>query len=455
MDELKIKYALYANAFAPRPIRPEIGGWSGTDEKMVDGANPQPWHCLPYIEGNTCGLELVYQFETPCDVVNDNGVVRFEWDFAKEPGGILTGFEFLFFSPARAAKYYLFNSRIDVMPPPGYALRIEPHPRYFTADSDTFPLAMYAHLQSEWYPRLLSMAFRAPRPGQRHLFRKGEPYAQVLCVPRKLTHEPVPMSPAEEKQRRELERIMTEAKSDIADHNWRHPDGVEFNNHYKLLARAFARDGMPGVEAAIHAAMKKRALAIPPDKTFAEYLAMGRAYLSEQKYEHAHRAYLHALRLEPNNPAALAQMGICFANFGGKMDALELMAAAVAAAPREADYRWNLAELQRELGRFGDAEATIRTVLALTPNDAGAMCFLGLVLILQGNLAEGLAAYRSAASYPFAGVHVQIGDALAKHGAPEARACYEAALALDPSFAPAQQGLRDLTVTAIRASEGS
>jgi len=447
MDNLQIKYALYANALPPRAIRPEIGGWSGTAEKMVDGSNPQPWHCLPYIEGNTCGLELLYQFETPCDVVNDNGVVRFEWDFAKEPERVLTGFEFLLFSPTRAAKYYLFNSRIDLQPPPGYALRIEPHPRFFTAETDTFPLAMYAHLQSEWYPRLLSMAFRAPRPGQRHLFRKGEPYAQVLCVPRKLSHAPIPMSAEEEKARRALERDMLEARSEIADHNWRHPDGVWFNNHYKLLARAFARGGLPGVEAAVRTAMKKQGETLPADKTVAEYIAMGRAYLNEQKFEHAHRAYAHALRLEPSHPAALAEMGVCFADFGGKMDALELMKAAVAAAPHVPGYRWNLAGLQRELGLYLDAEANIRSVLNLVPADAGAACFLGLVLILQGRVAEGLNAYRPASGYPFADVHTQIGDALAAHGAPEAQACYEAALALDPNFAPAQRGLQALTRT--------
>src|SRR5437016_5074797 len=103
MEKLNIKYATYMNSQPPRPIRLEIGGWSGTPEKMVDGSNPQPWHCLPFVEGSTYGLEIVYSFAPPCDVVNDNGRVYVDWDFASEPG--LTGSEFLLFSPVRNAKY--------------------------------------------------------------------------------------------------------------------------------------------------------------------------------------------------------------------------------------------------------------------------------------------------------------------------------------------------------------
>src|SRR5262249_3844267 len=153
-------------------------------------------------EGCTYGLELVYPFETECQVVNDNGDVRFEWDFAREPGGVLTGGEFMHFAPRRATKYYLFNTRVDIQAPPGHVLRTEPHPRSFTDDIGTVPLAMIAHLQNEWYPRVLFVVFRAPRPGERHVFRKGEPYVQLLFVPQRVRYEPTPLSPEEEAARR-------------------------------------------------------------------------------------------------------------------------------------------------------------------------------------------------------------------------------------------------------------
>src|SRR5947208_596092 len=103
MDHLPIKYSTYASALPPRPIRLAVGDWSGTSAKMEDGSDPQPWHCLPFVEGSTHGLELIYPYEVECQVVNDSGIVRFDWDYAKEPGGELTGAEFLLFSPVRAS----------------------------------------------------------------------------------------------------------------------------------------------------------------------------------------------------------------------------------------------------------------------------------------------------------------------------------------------------------------
>ena len=168
MDILNIKYSTYASALPPRPIRISVGGWSGSLAKMEDESDPQPWHCLPYVEGATHGLELVYPYENECHVVNENGSVRFEWDYAKEPGGEVTGAEFLLFAPAHMSKFYLFNTRLDLEAPPGHVIRSEPHPRFYTDETGTVPLAMVSHLQNEWYPKLLFVVFRAPRPGQRN-----------------------------------------------------------------------------------------------------------------------------------------------------------------------------------------------------------------------------------------------------------------------------------------------
>src|SRR3954447_16435738 len=257
MDQLKIKYSVFPGVLPPRPIRLEIGGWSGADEKMVDGSNPQPWHCLPFVEGATHWVELIYPYETPCDVVNDQGAVRFDWNYAGEPGGALTGAEFILFAPVKAAKYYMFNTRVDLQAPPGYAVRTEPHPRFYTDETGTFPFAIVGHLQSEWYSRKTFVVFRAPQPGQRHLFRKGEPFAQVLFVPKRITYEVEQMTPEEEKVRRQRERDVQAARYELATNHWRPPDGVRFNNHYKLLARAHATGGIVAVEDVIRAAFAK------------------------------------------------------------------------------------------------------------------------------------------------------------------------------------------------------
>src|SRR5437899_375773 len=85
MDKLKVKYATYSKAMPPQPIRLKTPGWAGNPDKMEDGSPGQPWHCLPFVEASTYGLELIYQFDTECQIINDNGLVRIDWDFAKEP----------------------------------------------------------------------------------------------------------------------------------------------------------------------------------------------------------------------------------------------------------------------------------------------------------------------------------------------------------------------------------
>ena len=127
MAKLDVKYFVYDNSSPPRPIRMSVPGWSGPPQKMIDGSEPQPWHCLPFTEGSTYGLELLYPYETECHVVNEDGLVRFDWDFAAEPGGMLTGGEFVTFFPKEASKYYVFHTPLNVRAPAGYTLRTEPH----------------------------------------------------------------------------------------------------------------------------------------------------------------------------------------------------------------------------------------------------------------------------------------------------------------------------------------
>src|ERR1700675_1130904 len=102
METVPIKISAYNGALPPRPIRMANVRWGGLPQKMEDGSDPQPWHCLPFVEGSTYGLELIYPYEKECHVVNDDGSVRFEWDFANEPGGGVTGAEFVLFSPVLA-----------------------------------------------------------------------------------------------------------------------------------------------------------------------------------------------------------------------------------------------------------------------------------------------------------------------------------------------------------------
>ena len=243
-----IKVGAKNNDLPLKAIRISTPGWAGEPVKMEDGAAIQPFHCLPFVEGSTYGLELQYPHATECHVINEGGVPRFSWDFLNEPGGSLKGGEFLFFSPVQNAKYYLFNTRLDILPPPGHVIRTEPHPRFFTDDLGTVPLPMIGHLQNEWYPRPLFVVFRVPRPGQRHIFRKGEPYAQLLFVPQEVKYEITKMSPEEQAAREAMTKQIQFARGSISTRQWYNSTNNEQDNHYKVLAAAFAKGGGPEVE---------------------------------------------------------------------------------------------------------------------------------------------------------------------------------------------------------------
>jgi tetratricopeptide (TPR) repeat protein len=448
MDKLTIKYATYAKGLPPQPIKLKTPGWAGAPEKMEDGSSPQPWHCLPFAEGSMYGLELVYPYENECHVINDGtGPLRFEWDFAGEPGGGVTGGEFVPFAPRRNPKFYLFSARIDLQPPPGQVIRIEPHPRVFTDETGTVPLAVIGHLQNEWWPRLVFSVFKVPAPGQRHVFRKGEPYAQVIFVPQRVGYELTRMSKEEESQRRELERQIEAAKNEIADNVWMNVDGSPLGSHYKVMARAFAKDGAAGVEAVVDEAMTRYQSALPRDASVGEALAAARRLIDERKFSEARDVYNAVLARDPQNADAMSHLGICFACLGSPVVGLNLMTQAVALQPHVPLFHGNRGELLRLMGRYAEAEASIRAALRLTPDDPLTLSVLGLVLAQQGRADEGLEACRAALAIDGRAplVHLRMGTILAGQSRDaEARAAYEAALAIDPGFFEAKQALRAL-----------
>jgi tetratricopeptide (TPR) repeat protein len=447
VEKLSISYRTTQKALPPRPIKVSVPGWAGTQQQMTDGADAQPWHCLPFVEGSTYGLELLYEYETECHVVNDNGVVRFEWDYAREPDCVLSGGEFILVAPLRKPRYYLFSTRIDLKAPPGYVLRTEPHPRFFTDDTGTVPLAMIAHLQTEWRPKNLVVGFKAPQAGQRHIFRKGEPFAQILLVPRQVNYELTRMSKEEGEERAKLERAMDKARLAIADKTWQNSDGAQMDNHYKVLARTFAQRGMPGVDNAVRLAGERQELALE-GKSIAECLAWAAQLMNEKKQREAMPIFSHVLRQDPNQAEALNGMGICLACGTGSVPlGLEMMVRATQLQPLVPKYFSTLGEVLRLLGRHQEAESAFRSSLQLNTNDPVTWSLLGLALAQQGRAEEGLQACRAALAtgVPLPAAHFCMGRIQAQQRQfAQARASFENALALDPAFGDARRALNEL-----------
>jgi tetratricopeptide (TPR) repeat protein len=448
MEKFVIKYAATSEkASPPQRIRVDVPGWGGDPaQKMENGGQVQPWHCLPFVEGSTYGLELVYPYETECQVVNDGPLVRFEWDFYKEGAGV-TGGEFLTFFPKEAPGQYLFSTRLDIVAPPGHVLRIEPHPRFFTDLSGTVPAAIIANVQSEWWSKPLFVVFKVPPPGGRHIFRKGEPYAQIIFVPQRVSYELTKMTPEEEAHRRELSQGVEAARSLIATNLWINAAGKDQANHYKVLAAAFARDGMAGVEKTIGDAVAEHQRALPADKNIPECMMLGAARMKEHKYVEARDVFGLVLARDPNNAEAMLNIGICLACIGATLPGLEAMREAVRMQPNAPAFRAHLGEMLRRLGRFEEAETAFRASLHLNPSSPGILSVLGLTAAQRGRHDEGLEiCQRAIAMNPrVALVHYRKGLILAMQGKTEAaRQSYQEALSIDPNFVDAQRALKEL-----------
>jgi Tfp pilus assembly protein PilF len=441
------KYSVIDKGLPPQAIRMRLPGWGGSPQKrMENGSEPQPWHCRPFVDAATYGLELVYHYEKECHVINENGKVRFEWDYANEPGVKLSGDEFGLFD-TKPARFYSFQASVDVQAPAGYVVQTQPHPRFFTDDSGTVAPALIGHVQTEWFPKPLFLVFKIPAPGQGHIFRKGEPYAQIIFVPRQMTCRATPMTPDEQQHRRKLWGDMQTSKSYIATNVWHESDGAEANNYYKVLARAFERDGLDGVQDAVRAGMERRRQAIPEGKAIVEYLNLARQYQREGKYVEAKDLLISVILRNPENAEAASRLAILAMSMDLPAFALYLMKQAIMLQPESAAYHANMGEILRRMNRFVEAETALRKSLDLNPTDPQVLSNLGTILAAQGRAAEGLhlcrLAIASGANQPV--VQLRAGIILAQMGQiEEARACFRAALEINPNYVPAQRNLQQL-----------
>lgn len=231
MDKLEIKYRTYYKGIPPKKIKLKIPGWSGDSKDYGDGAKPQPWHCVPFVEGSTYGLELIYPFETECVVTREDGKIKFSGDFSDESPWSENGDPpFSSFAP----DHYGFTSSLNIQPPEGYSIRVEPHPRFFTDTSGTVPIAVPGHIQ-RWWPRIFFVVFKSPKEGEEHIFKCGEPYASLLVVPSKIDYDVKKMSEKEVNSMNFREAKIVKSKKDICKNNWHDYAGNNFDDKYKQL----------------------------------------------------------------------------------------------------------------------------------------------------------------------------------------------------------------------------
>jgi len=255
MDKLEIKYRLWHKGVPPRQIKLQIPGWSGEQNSHTDGDKPQPWHCPPFVDGATYGLELYYPFETECHVRLVDGKVVFEGDFDKDqiqcPDVKLP--PFMSFAPG----HFGMTSALDIQVPTGYVLRTEPHPRYYTSECNTVPCCIPGHIQTEWWPKFFFVVFKNPLPGQTIIFRQGEPYGQILIISKKISYDIKEMTLGESLERADCDNKINKYCKRFVKNDWHDHLGHNFDDKYKVLSSICSKHGADSVKDFIKSVAKK------------------------------------------------------------------------------------------------------------------------------------------------------------------------------------------------------
>ncbi|MBV8455616.1 MAG: hypothetical protein JO122_03250, partial [Acetobacteraceae bacterium] len=205
-----------------------------------DGSHEQPWHCVPFTEGAQYGIELFYPFDNELHVTKRNGRVILEAEWGPDP---MTGINW---PPFRAfgEQYYTYQLLLDLHVADEMAVLTTPHPRYFTSLVDDVPLAVPALLRTSWWPMISFVVFKAPPEGRTHIFRRSEPFMQILFVPVEPQFELLAMSEDEAAEREmRYRRIHASRESLGKDSTWTSSTNTVFDGIYRFILGAARAKG--------------------------------------------------------------------------------------------------------------------------------------------------------------------------------------------------------------------
>jgi len=230
----KVKYRLNDPRLALRRTRLEIPGWAGSRDPRKDGSHEQVWHCVPFSEGAQYGIELFYPYDNELHVSTRDGELHLDGDWGERPESGIQWPPFRNFGGA----FYTYQLLLDLKVEQGLAIRTEPHPRFYTDRSDTVPVAVPALIRN-WWPMVFFCVFKAPAEGRTHIFRPGEPFAQIIVIPEESNFELEPMG-EEEAAERELQsrRIYASRLKLAAGTEWTSSTDTVFDGTYRHLHRA-------------------------------------------------------------------------------------------------------------------------------------------------------------------------------------------------------------------------
>jgi len=230
-----VKFRLVNPGLRPRRTKLEIPGWAGPSVPRKDGSHEYAWHCAPFTEGAQYGIEVLYPYDNELRVSRRDGEPIFDGDFGPAPDDDLQWPPFRSFGK----EFYTYQLLLDLNIGKDWAVRTEPHPRFYTDDSNTVPIAVPALLRTEWWPMIAFVVFKTPPAGHTHIFRSGEPMLQILILPVEADFALVEMD-EEEAAEREMRgrRIHASRPTLSAETTWTSDTDTVFDGTYRHLLRA-------------------------------------------------------------------------------------------------------------------------------------------------------------------------------------------------------------------------
>jgi tetratricopeptide (TPR) repeat protein len=171
----------------------------------------------------------------------------------------------------------------------------------------------------------------------------------------------------------------------------------------------------------------------------------------------AEKLYRQVLARQPRHPQALHWLGLLAHQAGHPAAAADLIGAAAAITPSDAECHNNHGIMLIAVGRPADAVAALRRAVALNPKFTLAYFNLGNALTTLGQSEEAIAAYQSAISLQpdHAEAHNNLGLMLMGQEKFEAAAAaFRCALAARPSYSDARSNLASALI-ALKDADGA
>ncbi|RMG89597.1 MAG: hypothetical protein D6706_21055 [Chloroflexi bacterium] len=186
--------------------------------------HPVPFHCKPWVDGQTAGWTLFYGYLTPVTIVGEeNGriTVKNLDQLAAETGQPRVIDQF-------AAGHFGIGSGYTLRTPEGFVSLILP-PTHPPNGLET----VIGIIETDWYPRQLFLVFRVPPPGTQISLDYQAELARVVIIPRQeqLTAQPMTETELETLRAQEAAYLAEEQETPT---RWTAASGDSFTHLYKI-----------------------------------------------------------------------------------------------------------------------------------------------------------------------------------------------------------------------------